>query len=115
MADAVRKVFLISGNSLFREGLARMMEDMNGYELIGVAASIEEAVEMMRRESPDVILLARDPYSDIQDESGARLLDGSMDQVVELSVSDSEMTVYRRRRIPQATVSDLAAALEGVE
>lgn len=115
MKNAVRKVVLISSNSLFREGLARVLEDLEGFELVGVAASIEAASEMLRRASPDVILLARNPYSVIQDESGVRLLQGSMSQVIELSVSDSDMTVYSRRRIPQATAADLAAALESME
>lgn len=111
MSSSVRKVILVSGNPLFREGLVRVLRELEGFELVGIASSRDEAQALIERERPDVILVARDT-SEVQTATGADLLKGSHGQVVELSVANSNMIVYSRKQVTRATVADLASALE---
>lgn len=58
MADgpAVR-VVICDDHELFRRGLAMVLADADGVEVVGVAAGGAEAVELAEREQPDVVLL----------------------------------------------------------
>lgn len=111
MSSSDRRLILVSSNPLFREGLARVLKELDGFELVGIASSTEEARALIERMVPDVILVARDP-ADVKETIGAELLTRSQGHLVELSVADSDMVVYSRKHIAQATVADLASALE---
>jgi len=51
------RVGIADGQPIFREGLARLMEDDGGFEVVGLAGSGPEAVALARTARPDVLLL----------------------------------------------------------
>lgn len=51
------RVVVADDHPIFREGLARSLELDDSFEVVGLAESAEEAVDLCRRHAPDVALL----------------------------------------------------------
>jgi DNA-binding NarL/FixJ family response regulator len=51
------RVLVVDDHDLVRAGISRMLADEDGIEVIGQAASGEEAVQIAKKETPDVILM----------------------------------------------------------
>ena len=51
------KVLLTDDHNLFREGLARILRDAPGIDLIASAASGEEALKLAKQHQPDLVLM----------------------------------------------------------
>ncbi len=51
------KVLVVDDHRLVRLGTSRLLSDMKGFELVGEADSGEQAIEMVREHSPDVVLM----------------------------------------------------------
>ena len=51
------KVLVVDDHELVRTGICRMLADTVDIEVIGQAESGEMAIDMARRENPDVVLL----------------------------------------------------------
>jgi DNA-binding NarL/FixJ family response regulator len=55
--DEKIRLLLVDDHTLFREGLARLLEAEDGLALMGSASSAEEAFEVLRKNPVDVVLL----------------------------------------------------------
>jgi len=51
------KVLVVDDHDLVRSGISRMLADSEDIEVTGTAASGEEALEMVRKNAPDVVLM----------------------------------------------------------
>ena len=51
------KVLVVDDHDLVRSGISRMLADSDDIEVTGTAASGEEALEFVRRQPPDVVLM----------------------------------------------------------
>ncbi len=51
------RVMLVDDHAMIREGCRRVLEDAGGIEVVGQAASAEEALPMVRSLQPDVVLM----------------------------------------------------------
>lgn len=51
------KVLIADDHPIFREGLARSLDDNASFRVVGQAGSAAEAVDLSRRAAPDVVLL----------------------------------------------------------
>jgi DNA-binding NarL/FixJ family response regulator len=51
------RVLLVDDHPVYRDGLARLLTDLGGFEIVGVASNGREAVERSRSLSPDVIVM----------------------------------------------------------
>ncbi len=51
------KVLVADDHDLVRTGISRMLEDVDGVEVVGEATNGEEAIEKARELSPDVVLM----------------------------------------------------------
>jgi len=51
------RVVVVDDHALFRAGLVGLLRDMDDFEVIGEAANGQEAVEVIRKLKPDVVLL----------------------------------------------------------
>jgi DNA-binding NarL/FixJ family response regulator len=56
MGQAIR-ILLLDDQSLFREGLRRLLRDEPGFQIVASCASTGEALAVLEREHPDVVLL----------------------------------------------------------
>lgn len=106
-----RNVLVISGNSLFREGLRRVLEDHPEFELLEVAASLDQAIEISDQVRPDVIIFDGEADPEFGPEL-SRLFELSPEQLVSLSMTNSKMTIFSRRQVLQATVEDLIESIQ---
>ncbi len=55
--DAKIRLILVDDHTLFREGLARLLEAESGLQLMGHYSSVDEALAAVRRDSVDLVLL----------------------------------------------------------
>jgi DNA-binding NarL/FixJ family response regulator len=67
------KLLLVDDHSLFREGLARLLEGEIGFKLAGSFSSLNEALGAIERESIDVVLLD----FDLGEQQGLQFLSAS--------------------------------------
>lgn len=51
------KVLVVDDHELVRSGISRLLRDAKGIEVVGEAASGEEAVQFAKEHSPDIILM----------------------------------------------------------
>lgn len=51
------KVLLIDDHELVRMGIKRLLQDVQGFKVVGVGASGEEAVQMAKELVPDVVIM----------------------------------------------------------
>ncbi|MCP5160494.1 MAG: UvrY/SirA/GacA family response regulator transcription factor [Hahellaceae bacterium] len=51
------KVLVVDDHDLVRAGISRMLEDEPSIEVIGQASTGEQAIDMVRRQMPDVVLM----------------------------------------------------------
>jgi len=57
MVTGVTKILVVDDHELVRMGLVRMLSDVEGFYIVGEANSGEEAIQMTRELSPDVVLM----------------------------------------------------------
>lgn len=67
------KLLLVDDHSLFREGLARLLEAEKGFELAGSCSSATAALDAVEREAIDVVLLD----FDLGEQQGLQFLSAS--------------------------------------
>ena len=56
MSTSIR-IAIVDDHPLFREGVARSLSEIGGFELVGEGASAEDAERLVRASTPDVLLL----------------------------------------------------------
>ena len=118
--SAGRRVFIVAGIRLFREGLASALERDYGFTVAGTAASADEAAAAMQDGAPDVVLLdtlMADAAGAIRAIRAAR----AEAKVVALGVPDEDERVITWAEagvasyLPrEASLDELAAALDSL-
>ncbi|MDX8442973.1 response regulator transcription factor [Mesorhizobium australafricanum] len=92
MSTSIR-IAIVDDHPLFREGVARSLSEIGGFELVGEGASAEDAERLVRASTPDILLL------DISMPGGglnalAGILSATPDQkIVMLTVSETNADV----------------------
>jgi DNA-binding NarL/FixJ family response regulator len=51
------RVLLVDDHPVYRDGLARLLRDLGGFDIVGVAGDGREAVECCRALTPDVVVM----------------------------------------------------------
>jgi DNA-binding NarL/FixJ family response regulator len=91
----VVRVVICDDHELFRRGLAMVLGDEQGVEVVGVAAGGAEAVALVAEHEPDVVLLdVRMPGTDGIAAARAIVAGSESVRVLMLTVSDAEEDLY---------------------
>jgi len=53
----VIRVLIVDDHQLVRIGTSRLLQDVEGLEIVANAESVEQAIELMQQLSPDVVLM----------------------------------------------------------
>ena len=114
------KVLVASDAAVYREGLERLLRDMEQIVFVGSASCASEAAEQVRDVEPDIVLL---DMSMEEAYSAARKVakTSKASRVVALGMSESETDVFRCAAIGIAgyvtrsgSLSDVVAAIDAV-
>ena len=90
------KVILADDHHLFREGLARILQDAPGIELVASAANGEEAQARINDLNPDIILMDINMPGIGGIEATRQLLDTHPEiRVIMLTISEEDQDLYR--------------------
>jgi DNA-binding NarL/FixJ family response regulator len=88
---AVIKVLLVDDNAIVRRGIASLLADASGIEVVGEAGNGKEAIEVARQTSPDVVCL--DVRMPVMDGVAAAGPLSERSKVLMLSYSEDEQLV----------------------
>lgn len=105
-----RRVLIASSHPLFGQGLRSLLHERRaaGVEVVGMATSLEQALEMIEKHKPDLVIVDYDDQSLNRDEFLARFVEGeSKLRLVLLSLqSAQEALVYDRRSLAASEIDD---------
>jgi len=108
---ANKNVVIYSSHSLFREGLKRVLAEVESLSLIGLAETVEEVLEIMGDTMADYIIVEQIINESGQSADITRLLEIPNVRVLTVSSDDAEIQIYRRDQVGEATAEKLIAAL----
>lgn len=105
-----RRVLIASSHPLFGQGLRSLLQarQATGVEVVGMVATLEQAIEALERLNPDLIIVDYDDERLNRDEFLARFVEGEKKlRVVLLSLqSSSDAIVYDRRTLAASQIDD---------
>ena len=105
-----RRVLIASSHPLFGQGLRSLLQAWQtiGVEVVGMVATLEQALEALERLNPDLIIVDYDDELLNWDEFLARFVEGEKKlRVVLLSLqSSSDAIVYDRRTLAASQMDD---------
>lgn len=106
------RVLVLYSQSLFAQGLQRLLENAGDFEVVGVDVDIEDAVAALKSHHPEAVVVDADDMS-----SGGRdlilelLREAASLQVVCLVALDGKVSLYRRELAPVTRSEELLAHL----
>ena len=105
-----RRVLIASSHALFGQGLRSLLQERHGatVEIVGMVSSVEEALQTLESQHPDLILVDYDDQKLNRDEFLTRFMESEEKlRVVLLSLqSPREAVVYDRRTMVAAQIDD---------
>jgi len=109
----MKRIFIISDQSLFGQGLDSLLRQESGLDIVGCERDVDAAVERIKMLQPDVVLREiNEPQSDFGQITRRILREHNRLKLIELSLQDNAVHVYcgERRVIDQYT--DLLGVIE---
>jgi DNA-binding NarL/FixJ family response regulator len=106
------RILVLYSQSLFAQGLQRLLEKSGDFEVIGVDLDLQDAVTSLRANHPDAVLVDADDLN----VGGKNLLVQVLSetpsvQLVCLTAVDGKVCLYRRELVPVTRSEDLLRAL----
>ena len=93
------RVALVDDQAMFRRGVSMIVRSQPDLEVVGEAGNGEEAIALVDREHPDVVLMdVRMPVLDGVETTRRLLADGNPARVLVLTTFDLDEYVYRALR-----------------
>jgi DNA-binding NarL/FixJ family response regulator len=107
------RVFLLSDQSLFRQGVENLLRRETGLEIVGCEADIGQALECVKELLPDVVIVNDADVSCDPTSAAWRILkEGVVPKIIGLNLQDNMMCIYRGEQREVKKVEDLVRAIE---
>ncbi len=110
---AIKTVFIISNQLMFKRGLESLVRQKDGLNIIGYEADKEHAVEQIEILHPDIVIL--DSTGSLQDNISEilHILNKNPDiKIISLNLNSNKLSVYQVKQRPVTGVQDLIEAIE---
>jgi DNA-binding NarL/FixJ family response regulator len=109
----MKRIFIYSSRSLFSQGIKNLLDAEPGLEIVGWETDPEKALRCIGEVKPDVVLLVTRSTSTRLWLDGQRFLRaGVKAKIVEVSLDDSNVCVYRGEQQTVTQVGDLVRIIE---
>src|SRR5438128_9080861 len=93
------RVLIVDDHPLFRDGLASLLESVQGFEVVGTAADGAEAVEACRTHQPDVVVMdLQMPVLDGIEATRQISAESPSTGIVVLTMNEDDATVFAAMR-----------------
>lgn len=113
------RVYIVSGSSLFFQGIEALLRQEAGLEIVGREADVDLALEQIRQAAADVVIIdSGDCSTDDGSATAGYLLGAAMlsrgqsARVVGLNLQDDTMYIVHCERCQVRSLSDLLAAIQ---
>ncbi len=106
------RILIVDDHSLFRDGLARLLNSQPDFEVVGQAGTIQEALTLMEAQKPDLVMMDLGLPDGSGERTITRILENSRDvNVVFLTIHASEELAFTaiRRGAKGFLMKDIAA------
>lgn len=109
----VKRIFMLSSQSLFSQGVEILLRQDEGMELVGEETDVDRAIERIKELCPEVVLLEQDsPEYDPGPVVMRILKETPGTKIVGLNLADNTIRVYRgEQRIPRE-IGDLLQVIK---
>jgi len=105
-----RRVLIASSHALFGQGLRSLLEkqQQGNVEIVGLVSNLEEAIQALEKEEPDLVIVDYDDRSLNRDEFLAHFVEGEKKlRVVLLSLQGSDNAlIYDRRTLAASQIDE---------
>lgn len=106
------RVFVVSNNLIFGQGLKNLLSQDPRFEIIGEERDIDQAIPQIERLLPDVVIWGGANHVKDAMQEGLRLLKAKSGiKVISLSLQSNVLFVYYSTRKTVRTVEDLLEAI----
>lgn len=108
------RVLIVSSHRLFGDGLRSLLKGRQSVEVVGMAASADEARIAMQRLTPDLVIVDYDDAAVNREEFLARFIEGRAPmRAVLVSLNETgQAVVYDRRAVAAAEIEDWFSGIE---
>jgi chemotaxis response regulator CheB len=109
----VKRIFVLSSQSLFSQGVEILLRQDQGMELVGEETDVDRAIARIKALCPDVIVVEQEPLASDPALVVMRILDELPSaKIVGLNLSDNTIRVYRGEQRIARSISDLLQVIE---
>jgi TorA maturation chaperone TorD len=109
----LKRVFMLSSQLMFSEGIETLLLDRPGFRIVGRASDAARAIETIRILQPDVVIL---DCKDLDLASAATVAsimnEAPNTKIIALNLTDDQIRVYRSEQLTARGSVDLLEALE---
>jgi len=105
-------VLIVSGHSLFAEGIIHILQKESDFDLIARVETLEAALSVVKEQQPCTVIVDYDE-PDLRDAKMTSLLIGDQAerQIIFLTLAGNRMIIHQRQQVEDATPADLLAVL----
>jgi DNA-binding NarL/FixJ family response regulator len=108
----MKRVFMLSRQPLFSQGIEKLLRQRPGFEIIGREANAHQAVNCIQALAPDIVILdSQDLASTPADVVAAVLRAAPGARLISLNLENDQIMVYHGERRTARSIDDLCEAM----
>ncbi len=109
----MKRIFMLSGQLMFSEGVELMLQDRSGYEIVGRETDVAKAIERILDLQPDIIIIDCANQDLLAATTVARIMNQAPNtKIIALNLTDNQIRLYKSEQRTARSSTDLLKALE---